>query len=127
MLSPQIEQALSQVENQFDALSAALVSGDLSALEAASNGLRQIAVEFSGFLQNLGPADLSQQDLKRRMKRIAAGLAQQREALIRRSVGIERGLEVLLPTPSSAATYAQASGPYGNGGKSSGAFKLLVA
>jgi hypothetical protein len=127
MLSPQIEKALAQAELRFNALSDAIVSGDLTVLELASEALRQTSVELSGVLQRLEPAVLRQQSLKIRLKRIAQGMQQQREALIRRTVNVERGLRILLPDTHPAATYAQASGPYQSSGKSSGAFKLLVA
>lgn len=127
MLSPQIEEALAQVERRFNALSDAIVQGDLSALELASEGFRQASVELSRLLQRLEPVHLRQQGLKLRLKRIAQGMQQQREALIRRTVSVERGLRILFPQTQAAATYAHASGPYGSGGKSSGAFKLLVA
>lgn len=127
MLPPLIEEKLAQVEHRFSTLSVAIVNGDLLVLESASDDFRQITLEFSRFLQRLEPATLRQQGLKIRLKRIAEGMQQQREALHRRMVGVERGLRILLPEAPSAATYAQASGPYQSSGKSSGAFKLLVA
>jgi hypothetical protein len=127
MLTPQIEETLAQAEHRFNALSVAIVNGDLKVLELASDDFRQVTLELSRFLQRVDPAILRQQSLKMRLKRIAEGMQQQREALHRRMVSVERGLRILLPESPSAATYAQASGPYQSSGKSSGAFKLLVA
>lgn len=127
MLSPQIEEALAQVERRFSALSDAIVNGDLNSLELTSEAFRQVSVELSRFLRSLEPVVLRQQSLKMRLKKIAEGMQQQREALIRRTVSVERGLRILFPESPPVTTYAQASGPYQSGAKSSGAFKLLVA
>jgi hypothetical protein len=124
---PQVENALTQAELRLDAVSNALLASDLTELDLVSDQLRQTAMEISRLLQGVEPAILRQPALRLRIKRIAGGVQHQREALIRRAVTVERGLHVLVEGTQPAATYANASGPYASSGKSSGAFKLLVA
>lgn len=126
MLSSQVEKALVQVELQFDMVATALISGEPAALESASAGLRQLAIDFSGLLQGLTPAELAGENLKLRLKRLAEGMSMQRESLIRRTVAVERTLDVIMPAARNA-TYTQSAGPYGSSARQSGAFKLLVA
>ena len=124
--SAHIENALSGVELCSTEVSAALVSGDPLALLSASSALRQAALDFSQLLQDLTPADLKNRDLKTRLKKLADGMASQRENLLRRSVLVERALNAIMPATLNT-TYTQAAGPYGSVGKQSGAFKLLAA
>ena len=126
MIPAHLEKTLAEVEFHFKAVSAALVSGDPAALEAASGSLRQIAIDFSAVLQGLAPSDLKNQDLKLRLKKIAEGMATQRSSLIRRTALVEMALNAIVPA-SRSATYAQATGPYGSAGKQTGAFKYLAA
>jgi hypothetical protein len=126
MLSPEIEKPLSQIESQYNAVAAAVSSGDPVSLDAASIALRQAAVDFSGLLQAL-PADaLSANELKLRLKKLGRGLASQREGLIRRTVVVERALHAMVPG-ARESTYAQSGGPYVGAGRQTGAFKLLAA
>jgi hypothetical protein len=126
MLSPEIEKPLSQIESQYNAVAAAVSSGDPVSLDAASIALRQAAVDFSGLLQTL-PADaLSANELKLRLKKLGRGLASQREGLIRRTVVVERALHAMVPG-ARESTYAQSGGPYVGAGRQTGAFKLLAA
>jgi hypothetical protein len=126
MIPAHIEIALTEVEFHFNAVSCALVSGEPIALAAASAALRQAAMDFSVFLQRQAPTDLKNQNLKSRLKRLAEGMATQRESLIRRTVLVERGLNAIVPA-TLAPTYAQVAGPYGSLGKQTGAFKFLAA
>lgn len=126
MISAHLEEALAEVELHFSDVSAALVSGEPLALAAASAALRQAAMDFSALLQRLTPADLKSKNLTSRLKNIAAGMATQRESLLRRTVLVERALHAIVPA-TQTATYAQATGPYGSLGKQTGAFKFLAA
>jgi len=125
MFPAHLEKALTEVELYFNDVSVALVSEPL-ALATASATLRQAAIDFSALLQGLAPIDLKNQNLKLRLKRLADGMAVQRESLIRRTVLVERGLNAIVPSTQSA-TYAQVAGPYGSAGKQTGAFKYLAA
>ena len=122
-----IEKELAEVELCFNEVSAALVSGEPEALAAASTSLRQAALDFSGVLQRVAPADLKDNALKLRLKKIAEGLAVQRQSLIRRTVLVEMALKTVVPATGEAATYAKTTGPYGSAGKPTGAFKYLAA
>ena len=127
MFPAHIEQALTEVEHHFNDVSAALVSGEPLALATASTALRQAAIDFSGLLQRLTPSDRNNKNVKSRLKKIADGMAAQRECLLRRTVLVEMALNAIVPATRSA-TYAQAAtGPYGSAGKQTGAFKYLAA
>jgi hypothetical protein len=126
MLPAHIEEALVEVELHFNDVSAALISGEPLALAAASTALRQASIDFSVLLQRLSPLDLQNGDFKLRLKKIAIGMASQRESLIRRSALVEMALNAIVPATQST-TYARATGPYGSAGKQSGAFKYLSA
>lgn len=126
MFPAHIEEALVEVELHFNDVSAALISGEPLALAAASTALRQASIDFSVLLQRLSPLDLQNGDFKLRLKKIAIGMASQRESLIRRSALVEMALNAIVPATQST-TYARATGPYGSAGRQSGAFKYLSA
>jgi hypothetical protein len=126
MLSPEIEKPLSQIESQFNAVMAAVNSGDPVSLDAASVALRRAAVDFSGLLQALPANALSANELKLRLKKLGRDLAGQRESLIRRTVVVERALHAMVPG-ARESTYAASGGPYMGAGRQTGAFKLLAA
>jgi hypothetical protein len=126
MFPAHLEEALSEVELNFNDVSAALVSGEPLALTAASAALRQAAIDFSALVQGLSHVDLKDKNLQSRLKKMASGLAIQRESLIRRTVLVEMALNTIVPA-TNRATYAQAAGPYGSVGKPTGAFKYLAA
>jgi hypothetical protein len=121
-----MEESLRKVELIFSDVSAALVSGDPIALEASSVALRQAALEISALVQRLMPFERKNKELKLRLKKIATGMAMQRESLIRRTALVETALNAVVPATQNA-TYAQTTGPYGSAGKQSGAFKYLAA
>lgn len=118
--------ALAEVERHFNEVSAALISGEPLALAAASAALREASIIFSGLLQQLSAQDLQDADFKVRIKKIAVGMASQRESLLRRSALVEMALSAIVPATQSS-TYAHTAGPYGSAGRQSGAFKYLSA
>jgi hypothetical protein len=122
-----IETKLAQLEAQFEAVVAAVNSGDPEQLEKAGLTIRQAAVDFSGMMQSV-PADLAAtKQIKPRLKKIANALAVQRVNLIRRSVVVDRTLQAMVPAAVDDAYKPGASGPYASALKQSGAFKLLAA
>lgn len=123
MLPLHIEKALTGVELCFTRVSEALVSGEPLALEAASAVMRQATLDLSALLQRLPPPDLKHPNLKLRLKRLSEGMATQRQSLLRRTVLVERGLNVIIPT---ARTATQAGTTYANLGKSGGSIKYAV-
>lgn len=126
MFSTLLEDALLNVEQRLNAVSAALVSGEAVALETSSAALRQAAIDFSVVIKGLSAKDLDDERFKLRLKKIASGIASQRESLIRRTVLVDMALNTVVPA-TQGATYAQVAGPYGSAGKQSGAFKYLAA
>jgi hypothetical protein len=131
MLTPklpnEIELKLAQLETQFEAVAAAVSSGDPVLLEQAGVAIRQAAVDFTGMMQSV-PADLAAtKQVKPRLKKIATALAVQRVNLIRRSVVVERTLQAMVPAAVDNSYKPGASSPYASALKQSGAFKLLAA
>lgn len=126
MITTRIEAALVDVERQFSDVADALVSGDPLSLQAASVALRQAAVDFAGLVQGLSSTDLKDPALQIRVKKLAEGMTNHREGLIRRSGMVERRLNALVPATQNN-TYTQAGRGYGSSGKQTGAFKVLTA
>jgi hypothetical protein len=126
MISARTETALSEVERRFNAVAAALVSGEPVALEATSTVLRQAAIDFSSLLQSLSPAERKDKDLTLRLKAIAEGTAILKDGLFRRAAIVDMALNAVVPATQNA-TYAKTSSPYGSPGKQTGAFKYLAA
>lgn len=121
-----LEDALSVAELRFSEVSAALVSGEPLALDAASAALRQAALDLSAVLPGHKSAINNHQILKSRLATLSTGMAAQRESLVRRTVLAERALNAMVPATRSS-TYAPAAGPYGSPGRQTGAFKFLAA
>ena len=107
MLPAEIEKPLSLIEMQCDAVAAGVVSGEPQALESASMGLRQAALDFASLMDTLNLAQQSGTELRTRLKKVAVTLNIQRENLLRRSAVIERGLNALVPS-TQKSTYAPA-------------------
>ncbi len=125
-LNAAIDKTLTDVELCISQVADSLVSGESVALESASGALRQAASALAEAMNGLAPIDQKDASLRARFKKIARAMATQRETLIRRTVMVDLALNTLVPGARSA-TYAQAAGPYGAPGKSSGAFKYLAA
>lgn len=126
MITTRMEAALVDVERQLSDVADALVTGDPLSLQAASNSLRQAALDFAGLVQGLTRADLKDPTLQNRVKKLAEGMASHREGLVRRSAMVERQLNALVPATQNN-TYTQAGRGYGSSGKQTGAFKVLTA
>lgn len=126
MLPAEIEKQLSEIDQQCEALAAAVDSGDPISLEAVSAHLRQSAVDLS---RSQGVSSLgaqAKQEFKTRLQKIAAGVGVQRGGVARDAAVVERGLHAMMPAMRET-TYGQAAGPYGAATRQSGAFKLLSA
>lgn len=103
MLPAKIDQPLTLIESQCAALAAAVENGDAQALETLGTGLRQLAVDFSALMEHVNGTDPV---LRARLRKLSALLAGQRENLLRRSVVVERAVQVMLPEAQAA------TGPY---------------
>ena len=125
-LSDPLESALRQIEHRSRAVCAKLITGEPQALADAASALQQIAVEFFQVAPSLTMSATASAALKARLQRIAAGMAMQRENLIRRQVVVQRALDAILPAAQGAA-YAKTASPYSSVGKQTGAFKVLTA
>jgi hypothetical protein len=121
-----VETAFTEFEAHFEEVSQALISGEPMALTQASAQLRQSAVQFSGVVKQLSPAELAHPLLRSRLKLLAAGLASRRESLIRRTAQVERALASIVPSTCNT-TYSQGSRPYAGTVRQTGAFKVLAA
>jgi len=117
MLPAEIENALSIIEMECEAVAAAVASGEPQTLERASMVLRQAAVDFAAFLERQGDARLNGDELRMRLKKVTGLMNIQRENLIRRSVLVERALNAMVPS-TRKNTYAPAgrTGGYGSFG-----------
>ena len=112
-----IDARLGRLELQLDAVSAALVSGDGDALLLATTLLRGAAAEVAGLLPvptvavREGGADL-----QRRLKAAGQRFAMCRENLARRSAGVDRSLEAILPSAAAdKSTYGKVTGRSASG------------
>lgn len=114
VLSPELEAALSQIERQLEAISAAVGQGDPAALESLSSVLRQLVLDFSGLVEGRSEAFASTQS-QHRLKKIAQSLSSQREGLIRRSASVERALHALIPATDATTYVPSAASAYGAG------------
>lgn len=126
MLSAQIEKQLSEIEQQCEALTEAVNSGEPVSLETASAQLRQLAVDLSRSPEVFQLNAQATQLFKARLQKVVGGIGAQRGSLARRAAVVERGLNAMVPA-TRESTYGQAAGPYGAAAKQSGAFKLLTA
>lgn len=126
MLSPHVAETLVRIEKQCDAVTAAAMNGNPTALQTASLALRQAAVDFSGLLEGAALPVALTRKLRLRLKRLAGEIAGQRECLVRRSVVVERALHAMVPATQNT-TYAAATKPYAGTVRQTGAFKMLSA
>lgn len=113
-----IDTRLARLEGQLDAVSAALIQGDGDALLLATTLLRNASVDVAGLLPvpTLAVRE-GGADLQRRLKAAGQRFAMCRDNLARRSAGVDRVLEGLLPASAGdKATYSKAAGRAGGGG-----------
>lgn len=107
MLSPELEQSLSVIELQCQAVAAAVAGGEPQALEAASHALKQAAVQLAQLTEQLGGPQNAGPQLRARLKKVAAQLNIQRENLLRRTVVVERAVQTMMPAAVNQLTYGQ--------------------
>ena len=122
MLSASLEAALQHIEKQFEALSAALVSGEPRELETASLAMRQAGIDLSSLIQGVALDGQKDPQTTLRLKSLADGLAERRESLLRRIALVERQLHTILPVTQDG-TYTNSASVYGSSAKSSGVIK----
>lgn len=121
----EVHQALEQAERSVAATGAALLQGIPAQLEAATRELHDSAHALALVLRGVdGGAGLAEA-ARERLVRVARDIAQQREALLRRSAAVERSLQTLVPQQDQSSTYAGALGRYAARSASGGTFRTF--
>lgn len=121
-----LEQYLNEVEEQFHTVSQALGRGDLAEIHSRSAALQQLAVGIMQMSDRLRIEGSSGARLTSRIMELSRDMSLLRENLLRRSVQVERALDVVVPSPAKS-TYATNDGPYAAAIRQSGQFKVLCA
>ncbi|MDD2544940.1 MAG: hypothetical protein PHI55_01485 [Burkholderiaceae bacterium] len=102
------EQALSAVETQLEAVSAALIAGDPVALQGCTEQLRQGAIALAQAMDGQsGPLGAG---LQQRLAKVQSALSAQREGVLRLSAITDRQVAVVLPPAPGATTYGAGLG-----------------
>lgn len=106
MAAISVESRLGAVEECLEAVSAAVLGGQPQVLESSAQRLRQAVTElYEGLHQAPAAGAAARAQVELRLKRIAEALGRQREAVVRRSIVVDRAIECLLPGASEPATY----------------------
>jgi hypothetical protein len=92
---------LNNIEALVDAVSEALVAGDVLELTAASAALRDAVAALAGLAGisrgKPGAARMLDPALRERMEKLSQQMARQREGVHRRAVVVDRALSAVLP------------------------------
>lgn len=104
-----LDNALHAVELQLQELSAALLGTDPLVLQACSERMRQVSVDFIAALEGLPVAAVTQ-GLQQRIQQIHTTLSVQRDSLARLAALADRQAAVLLPPAHPTPTYGVALG-----------------
>jgi hypothetical protein len=98
---------LNRIEALVDAVSEALVSGDVLELTAASTALRDAVAALAGASRGgkPGAARVLNPALRERMEKLSQQMSRQREGVRRRAVVVDRALSAVLPGEDDT-TYA---------------------
>jgi uncharacterized membrane protein YccC len=103
-----LETALANVEQQVEAVSAALLATDPPVLELRSTALRQAAAELAEVMRRTHVGSLPP-DLAKRLQAVGASVDMQRDNLARVAALTDRQVAAVLP-PSDATTYGARAG-----------------
>lgn len=120
-----LQQHLSLLETQFNAVSSALIAPDPAQVQASSAKLQHLAVEFLQMADECGKGSLDAPHLSSRLQALAQGILVVRENLLRRSAYTERALALLVPQAHQQSTYSDNSSPYASGVRASGRLKAF--
>ncbi len=123
---PQFERALSGVEQALEQVRAHLAQGNVSEMEAACKALQNAMMAWSQMRSQWLKTQSASPQLKLRLEATRVGIAQVRETLARRAAGVQRALQILLPS-GSAATYGRGAAAFGSSSKSEASFTSLSA
>lgn len=127
-----LENYWERVEQLLQQVSTALATGDAESLVEHSAGLQQLSVDLMGFLDSSASAGLSAAEVREHIEDLSARMPALRDALHRRNAYVDQALQTLVPTASSAATYAAegsktGAGVYGTIPRKSGTFGAVTA
>lgn len=119
----EVNAALTQAERSVAATGQALVHGIAEQVHAATRALHDSAHALALVLRGVDGGAALGEAARERLVRVARDIAQQREALLRRSATVERSLQSLVPQRSQSSTYAGALGRYAGRSASSAGFR----
>jgi hypothetical protein len=105
---PSLEAALANVEQQVEAVSAALLATEPLVLELRSTALRQAAADLAEVMRHTHVGSLPP-DLAKRLQAVGASVDMQRDNLARVAALTDRQVAAVLP-PSDAPTYGARAG-----------------
>jgi hypothetical protein len=127
-----LENFWERVEQQFQQVSIALATADVTSLVEHSAGLQQLSVELVNYLDSGASAGVLVSDVRERILGLSSRMPALREVLHRRNAHVELALQTLVPTAPLATTYA-AEGTkagttvYGTIPRKSGTFQVTAA
>jgi hypothetical protein len=133
MTNPSLEQQLGWLEEQFNSVSCAIISGDPDKVLAGCAALQERAVALLQNSEDLHNQSQVDARLAIRLQALTQGVSLVRDSLARRSAYVQRALELMVPGGGSMATYSGGAGatgttgPYGGPVRQSGQFKVLSA
>ena len=134
MTHPSVEQQLGWLEEQFNSVSCAIISGDPDKVLAGCAALQERAVALLQNSEDLHSQSQVDARLAIRLQALSQGVSMVRESLARRSAYVQRALELVVPggggamtTYSGSAGATGTTGPYGGPVRQSGQFKVLSA
>ena len=118
----EFDAALNLAERSVAATGQALVLGIAEQVHAATRELHDSAHALALVLRGVDGGAALGGAARERLVRVARDIAQQREALLRRSAVVERSLQSLVPQRGQSSTYAGALGRYAGRAASATAF-----
>lgn len=126
MIPHAVVQALAALEAELQAITDALAEADSHKLLSVSESLRKSALALKEIVRQLTPAVQADPQLRRRLLRLANGMALCRENLARRTVLVERRLQTIVPS-AGADSYGKSASPYAKLGRQSAWSGALAA
>lgn len=119
--------SIEALEQRLFCVSEALINGDVEDLVPCIAEFHALVVALaSGKATLQDPPQGSRAEDALRLKELSATLAQVREQLVRRQGLVEQALKMVVPA-THTPVYANQSGPYGAGARSSGRFPAFTA
>jgi hypothetical protein len=121
----EVHQALEQAERCVAATGQALLQGVPEQVHAATRELHDSAHALALALRGVDGGAALARAARERLVCVARDIAQQREALLRRSAAVERSLKTLVPQQNQSGTYAGALSRYAGRAVSRAVFRTF--